>query len=174
MLYKIPYFDIENNELGSLDKEKVSNHEIICVCPNNSSSCNNGDQGGFKYSFSYQAQPTTEPVSYGLKGYKQNANLTYNDIGVDIHQSVIDEITLYIDKINALYTIPVIAPQFYNHLQNSYNNQQLDNKIFQKINRYDQKDEVYYPYDYLENICVNLTISSQIYIINANYDMVTQ
>lgn len=65
-IYKMPYFNLESQTLKYVGKVQSDFQEIACVC--NESECD-GEWGGFKYSFSYKATPTIEPVSYKLKGY---------------------------------------------------------------------------------------------------------
>ena len=64
-IYKMPYYNIADQALKYVSKEKHTFQEIVCVCFE--SGCDL-TFGGYKYNFSYSANPTIEPVSYKLKG----------------------------------------------------------------------------------------------------------
>jgi len=85
-LYKIPYYNIEEQMLKSINRLKDDFQEVICMC------ATGGDFDGYKYTFKYSAQPTIEPTSYRLKGYTWNASLSYNDVGIDSELDIMDEV----------------------------------------------------------------------------------
>ena len=93
----MPYFNVEERALRSINREKDDFQEIICVC-NDGESCVS-DYEGYKYNFKYSAQPTIEPVSYRLKGWTWDASLNYNDIGVDAETPIMAEVQRKIDEI---------------------------------------------------------------------------
>jgi hypothetical protein len=65
-LYKMPYFNPSTQQLKFIGKVQRDFQEVMCIC--NEIDCVSGF-GGYKYNFSYSANPTIEPVSYKLKGY---------------------------------------------------------------------------------------------------------
>jgi hypothetical protein len=92
-LYKIPYFNIEEQMLKSINRPKDDFQEVVCMC------AEGGDFDGYKYTFKYSAQPTIEPTSYRLKGYTWNASLSYNDVGIDAESEIMAEVQ---NKINTI------------------------------------------------------------------------
>lgn len=183
-LHKIPYYNLSTQQLDSVDKEKSDYQDIMCVCAPDEA-CSDADGrpwwGGYKYNFSYTIQPTMEPISYKLRGYKQNATLTYNNIGVDIDSAVMEEVSGYMNfiKDNYLINIGNEAEKFYpivtdiqSNEWNRFENQSLQNKVFQKVKRIDQIGEVYSPINNLKKVCMGLNISSQIYLVNAQFAII--
>jgi len=70
-LHKIPYFDILQKQLLSVDKDKEEYHDIMCVCPPTvaNDTCIVEDRprwAGYKFQFNYSIDPTMEPISYLL------------------------------------------------------------------------------------------------------------
>ena len=169
-LYKMPYFNVEEQTLKYVGKIQTDYQEVTCIC--NEIGCEDG-QGGFKYSFGYKCTPTIEPVSYKLKGYSQQANLSYDDIGVDISEDVILEIQ---NKINDILTIfPDGLPNgLFDNLWNEFNNQKLSNNIFQRNSSFLYKDEVYDELGYLNTLIPSLKISSNIYTVNIQWSSIQQ
>lgn len=169
-LYKMPYFNVQEQTLKYVSKIQTNYQEITCIC--NEDSCEDG-QGGFKYSFGYKSTPTIEPVSYKLKGYSQQANLDYDDIGVDISDDVILEIQ---NKINNILTIsPDGLPiNIFDDIQNEFNNQKLLNNIFQRNKSFLYKNEIYNELGYLNTLIPSLKISSNIYTVNIQQSSIQQ
>ena len=162
-LYKIPYFNVETKSLKSINRRKDDYQEVICMCREG---CTN-DQDGFKYSFKYTASPTIEPVSYKLKGQTWDASLNYNDIGVDIENDVLIEVQRKVDTIGT-----GLEPDILSRVWNRFNNWQLSDKIFQKVNSIIYKQEVYDETSYFNSFVPQITISSEIYLININWSVV--
>ncbi len=162
---------MNTKQLDSVNKVKHTYQDIMCVC----NTCT-GTQGGYKYSFNYSIQPTMEPISYKLKGYKQNAGLSFNDIGIDIQSTALSEVSAYMGTIASGLSGGGDAPPIVTSITaspwNDFNNWRYDNKIFQKTKRYEYKDEVYSPYSSLPGVCMSVQISSNIYIVSVNYTII--
>lgn len=173
--YKIPFYDLSKNALISLDKIKTEYFNVICICPENGS-CDNNNQGGYNYSFSYSIEPTIEPVIHKVRGYKQNSNLTYSNIGVDYHNEILQEIFTYLSNIKTTYA-PIgesLEINFASHEQLNFDNQNLSQKIFQKNKRYEYKEEIYDYTTYLDKFITNISIQSNVYIVNIKFEVVDQ
>ena len=162
-LYKMPYYNVETQTLKSINRQKDDYQEIVCVC---GTECDNG-QEGFKYGFKYQANPTIEPVSYKLKGYSQDASLNYNDVGLNIETQVMAEVRRKIIAVGE-----GIEQNILGYKQNSFNNQQLSDKIFQKVNSIIYKYETYDELGYFNIFVPSFTISSEIYTVNITQSVV--
>ncbi len=156
-LYKIPYFDIETNMLKSLDRIKVDYHEILC----------NGTDG-MKWQFNYNIEPTLEPLSYRLKGFKWSASLSYNDLGT--MSNGIEALALV--KINSIIAGLGIGVPAISQKQNEFNNWTYDNNIFWKIKLIEYKGEVYTPDTSLSSACVSMSINSQIWTYISKWSIV--
>ena len=120
-LYKMPYFNVEEKALKSINRPKDDYQEVICMCRTGCTT----DWDGFKYSFKYTATPTIEPVSYRLKGWTWDASLNFNDIGVNIETPVLTEVQR---KVNAIGT--GMETNILSRVWNRYVNWQLSDKIF--------------------------------------------
>ena len=180
-LHKIPYFDLATNTLQSVDKDKREFHDVMCVCPATGPDCLSGDrpeQEGYKFQFNYSIQPTMEPISYRLKGFKWNASLSYNDIGTVIKDEVVQEVSKYMQFISSTYfeiaTIKQLVDNFYEHTQNERDNQSLQNKIFWKMKLFEWKGEEYDPYSDLTKVCMGVNIQSTPYIVTAKFSVIDQ
>lgn len=184
-LHKIPFYNLSTQTLDSVNKEKADYQDIMCVCAPTETCVDDARpiQAGYKYQFSYSIQPTMEPISYKLKGYKQNASLTYNNIGVNIDDIVMEEVTNYMKFIKENYLAGVgddpsnfepIVTNVSSNEQNRFDNQTLQNKVFQKVKRIDQIGEMYSPFFNLKKVCMGLTLSSQIYLVNAQFSIIDQ
>lgn len=155
--YKIPYFDIETNMLKSLDRLKVDYHEIMC---------NISD--GLKQQFNYNIEPTLEPLSYRLKGFKWSASLSYNDLG-----TMSDGVeSLALVKINQIIVALNIGVLPISQKWNEFTNQTYSENIFQKIKLIEYKGEVYSPNGILDTACVSMAINSQIQTYTNKYSIV--
>ncbi len=182
-LHKIPYFDLGHKTLESVDKDKVEYHDVMCVCPpttqlGNCAVDGRPEQAGYKFQFNYSIQPTMEPISYKLKGYKQNASLSYNDIGTDINNEVNDEVSQYMEFINTTYfgdlnnDIKHIVNNYSDHAWNNRRNWTLQNKIFQKMRLFEYKGEEYAPESSLKRVCMGVNIQSSTYIVTAKFTII--
>lgn len=167
-LYKMPYFNVATQTLEYVGKIQKDYQEIACVC--NEIGCN-ADQEGFKYTFSYKATPTIEPVSYKLKGYSYQANLSYDDIGIDISSDVKTEIEKKINNI-ILSAPDGISNDIFSNLQNSFNNWKLTENIFWRTNSFLYKDEIYDELSYLSSFVPVLKINANIYTVNIQQSVV--